>query len=60
MARNTSPGNGHVFQDADGKPLHPAAVHTIETRLHLAEARTHCGTDALAGPLPNPLLSHAA
>lgn len=127
MARNTSPGNGHVFQDTDGKPLHPAAVrrrfhelreqaglphvtihdlrhlaatlalegnvpmavisktlrhstlsttaniyshltwdvamaavHTIETRLHLAESRTHCGADALASPLPNPLFSHAA
>ncbi|WP_052682134.1 tyrosine-type recombinase/integrase [Saccharothrix sp. ST-888] len=39
-----------------------AAVHTIEARLRLVEARARCGADALApsSPLPNPLFSHAA
>ncbi|MFD4395590.1 tyrosine-type recombinase/integrase [Kitasatospora sp. NPDC058478] len=129
IARNTSTDNDHVFQDADGKPLHPAAVrrrfhelrkqaglphvtihdlrhlaatlalegnvsmavisktlrhstlsttaniyshltwdvamaavHTIEARLRLVEARSRAGTDAIAqnSPAPNPLFSHAA
>ncbi|WP_078910990.1 tyrosine-type recombinase/integrase [Streptomyces sp. NRRL WC-3742] len=38
-----------------------AAVHTIEARLCLVEARTHgVNTLALSGPVPNPLFSHAA
>ena len=39
-----------------------AAVHTIEARLCLVEARTRFGGDVLANssPLPNPLFSHAA
>ena len=39
-----------------------AAVHTIEARLCLVEARTRSGTDALtlSRSLPNPLFSHAA
>ncbi|WTU30663.1 hypothetical protein OHV13_24440 [Kitasatospora purpeofusca] len=39
-----------------------AAVHTIEARLHLVEARSRAGTDAIAqnSPTPNPLFSHAA
>ncbi|MDH6118976.1 hypothetical protein ABH930_002725 [Kitasatospora sp. GAS204A] len=38
-----------------------AAVHTIEARLCLVEARAR-GVDvlALSGPAPNPLFSHAA
>ncbi|MFJ1790920.1 tyrosine-type recombinase/integrase [Kitasatospora griseola] len=39
-----------------------AAVHAIEARLCLVEARTRSGTDALAlsRALPNPPFSHAA
>ncbi len=39
-----------------------AAVHTIEARLCLVEARAQYGADALANstPPPNPLFSHAA
>ncbi|MEU7095838.1 tyrosine-type recombinase/integrase [Kitasatospora aureofaciens] len=45
MARGTSTGNDHVFQGADGKPLHPAAVrrrfHELRKQAGLPHVTIH-------------------
>ncbi|BFV56345.1 site-specific integrase [Kitasatospora sp. CMC57] len=45
IARNTSTDNDHVFQDADGKPFHPAAVrrrfHELRKQAGLPHVTIH-------------------
>ncbi|MGX4733248.1 tyrosine-type recombinase/integrase [Kitasatospora griseola] len=54
MARNTSTANDHVFQDTDGKPLHPAAVrrrfHELRKQAGLPHVTIH-DLRHLAAPL---------